>query len=220
MFRVMMFVCGVLLPFLGMGQSTTIALQTDVQLTLSLEQEVEEAISRGQRWLTAHRATTPDDVRRLLEELAHSNERILFYPRSMVHAFNQHVEAFHLLTQARYDEITQALNQGTLDAFDCKPFELFVYVHYSLLPRSVHATLPKPAPSQWRTQIALKLVNAQRVDAKGGFWDEKSETETLWAVLLLRSLIYRLPALCPFDIPDGVVLPAGHEQPLKPFRQE
>ncbi len=200
------FLCCLLLLMRVTGLATSmtlVAMQTDVSLSLSIEQEVEESIARGQRWLKGQGVTSiagiDDDV---YKTLIFSSQSMVEVSPAAWASFTSAVEKVDARAKSRYDAITKALNEGTLETLSCMPSELYAYVQCDLFPKCVHAKFPKEAPIQWRTQLALYLVTSQQMDAKGGFWQAGSREESFWAVLLLRLLIYRQPALLP--VVEGV----------------
>lgn len=192
------FLCCLLLLMRVTGLATSIALQTETSLSLSIEQEVEEAIERGQRWFKRQGITSIKGIDgEAFEALMFSSQPIVVVSPETVAGCMATVDAVDARAQSRYNAITAALNKGTLETLQSLPSELYVYVQRVLMPRCVNATLQQEGPPQWRTQLALYLVTSQRMDAMGGFWQEGSREESFWAVLLLRLLIHRQPALLP-----------------------
>ncbi len=150
----------------------TIRVQSSARLPLSVAQEVDEAIERGQRWLEA----TP---------LVATNATALLRRYALVKGR----EAFEVSEEERA-QLEQAL-KAVRDAPEAQGAWEEVLAKKSVAPAVLFALQARSAqeafPADWREELALRLVNTQRISPKGGTWGDAQET--LWAILTLRALL-------------------------------
>lgn len=201
------------------AQSETFAFETEAELSLSLYQECEETLSRSRRWLSHHprRATNlpnptqADEIFFILEAFARDDQ-----PIPLQASWVQTLEALQARFIAhdspfaeRFKTFDAALLKGAFPDVPCSPMEVTWYTAYlsAIAASSKKDDAPQVLPTNWRTQLALRLVNTQRCDAKGGYWDvlelpfpedplvqslrgqRRPYDETLWAVFLLQHLM-------------------------------
>lgn len=154
------------------AEGVTFRVQSEAQVSLSLAQEAEEAIDRGQRWLRGQTPATNDVAHVLLRRYAlaapgkpFALARCDLTPLEQAMPPALAPEAMTNLTAAI------ALRRAS-------PKALFA------LQRDLPTASPPP---DWRERLVTHLVSAQRIDAHGGHWG--SPEATVWAILALRSLL-------------------------------
>ena len=154
------------------AQTPSFSLQTEASLTLSISQEAEEAIDRAQRWLTALEPAT-NRIDLLLQRYALADPSGAPFPlyRCDITPLEQAMPP---------EESVTAITNLTQ----------FIETERPSMKRlfALQRDLPLYHPiDNWRETITLSIINAQKVDQKGGHWG--SRDETIWAVLALRALL-------------------------------
>ena len=150
----------------------TIRVHSSARLPLSVAQEVDEAIERGQRWLEATPSVATNSTA-LLRQYALVKGRGAFEVSAEEYA--QLEKALKAVQQA--PEAKGAWEE-VLARKGVEPAVLF-----ALQARKEQEAFPE----DWREVLALRLINTQRISAKGGTWGD--ERDTLWAILTLRALL-------------------------------
>lgn len=204
---------GVVLSGMGRTQSETFIFETEAELSLSLYQECEETVSRAERWLS--RCPRTRDVAKaealLLATFAidaiarggHPVEVKSTWLDALAEVSKTYCASDSPLRE-RFITFDQALVEQRFSTVVAHPMEVAFY-SLCLLQRQNSGTLP----DDWRTQIALHLVNSQRCDVNGGFWVVPNDTSlstiaveysqtldaTVWAVYVLREIMHENPSL-------------------------
>ena len=161
-----------------------IHVQNEAVLPLSILQEADEAIERGQRWLQ-HQTHTIKPIQNeqpwsLLRQyvLIPSGKTFHLHPCALtpIEQIMPPILSDHILTN-----LVTVLSQSTTS-----PQTLFA------LQRDL-PNLPTPPPN-WREKLTLTLINTQHCSAFGeGHWG--NEEQTIWAILALRSLLNESPPI-------------------------
>ena len=156
------------------AQGFEVRVQTETNLPLSIAQEADEAIERGQRWLTAQTFPTNALPARILVDYAlASAEKPFTIRRCDLTPLEQAMPP-----ETDVEACTNLTATLALPAYHHSPKALF----------ALQRDLPKYAPPpDWREQVALVLINTPRIAPTGGHW--QTPEETLWALLALRALL-------------------------------
>jgi len=124
-------------------------------------QEVDEAIERGQRWLEATPSVATNATALPFEVSAEEYAQL-----------EKALKAVQKAPEAKGAWEEMLARKGVEPA-----------VLFALQARKEQEAFPE----EWREVLALRLVNTQRISAKGGTWGD--ERDTLWAILTLRALL-------------------------------
>jgi hypothetical protein len=207
------------------AQAPHVQLENEAELSLSLYQECEEAMSRAKRWLASQprreealpKAASPEaqqahGLMLYLEALARDSEPIALEMSWMLIAEELVATlcAPSSPLEARFQTFHRALLEETFESLPAHPMEVALYL-MMLNQRSFEARQALQLPDNWRRQCALKMVNAQRCNGLGGFWQaaplEPAPTPTLqaltdntlphdptlWALVVLREMMSKHP---------------------------
>lgn len=219
----------------GFAQDEAFSLQTEAELSLSLYQEGEEALSRAERWMSHQTRRHHLNVISLPE-----TERAAFHVMLTIEAialdhspiyldslWMQETQRFfenacseHSPLMERFKVFNKALLTETFQTLTVHPIEVACY-HFYLNQISQRLQQGKcvelgSLPVDWRSQLTLQLINTQRCDVKGGFWQPPQEDAsswckilpsfnrqtqphdaTVWAIYLLRNLMSQPRSLQP-----------------------
>lgn len=154
------------------AQGITVRAQSEAHLTLSVSQEADEAIERAERWLRRFPKHAPDHGKRLLVQYALKSKDETF----VISRCDLTPLGAMLPDEVPYDALTNLT--ATLEAYRTEPKKLFA------LQRDLETVNP---PADWREQLALVLINTQKIDALGGQWG--GQENTAWGILTLRALL-------------------------------
>ncbi|MDO4527351.1 MAG: hypothetical protein Q4C03_00990 [bacterium] len=193
--------------------SETFAFETEAELSLSLFQECEEVVSRAERWLSQHPRVKDENANEALplatlaiDAIARGGQPVIVEATWLeaLATVSKTLCATDSPLQERFVSFERALAEGGFPTVEAHPIEVAFYSLY-LLQQQHSGKLPE----DWRTQIALQLVNTQRYDAKGGYWKAPQNhtlspialeqpqplDATVWAVYVLREIMHENPSL-------------------------
>ena len=168
------------------AQGTYVQLENETELSLSIYQECEEAVSRAKRWLAhqpRYESLQPGEtsvtkvqlqanaIMLYLEALAREQE-----PIPVEAAWLTHVEALSTLVCSdpspyaeRFHQFQKMLRGNAFSQLTVNPMEVALFLMYvNHLSQADYQALK--LPYTWREQCALKLVTSQQFHASGGCW--------------------------------------------------
>lgn len=160
-----------------------VQLENESELSLSLYQECEEAMSRAKRWLASQprreealpeataEALQAHGLMLYLEALARDPEPIALEMSWMLVAEEvvSTLCASPSPLEARFQTFHRALLDDSFESLPAHPMEIALYL-MMLNQCSFEARQALHLPDNWRRQCALKIVASQRCNAQGGFW--------------------------------------------------
>ena len=175
--RALCFLFSVLCSPLAFPQGGSFRIASESQIPLSIAQEAEGAIDKGQRWLAAQPPPAGDLPRLLLRRYA-------LAPADAPFTLSRC--DLTPLQQAMPGPTPPTLLTNLTAALDLRPDPKALFA----LQRDLPDAAPPP---DWRQRLALALIDSQRIDPKGGHWGDADATA--WALLTLRALLNASPPL-------------------------
>ena len=165
-----------LTPLLAFSQGGSFRAQTESAIPLTIAQEAENAIDKGQRWLAAQ-PPPPELPARILRRYALA---------PVGQTFTLHRCDFTPLEQAMPPPTPPNTLTNLTAALTLKPNPKALFA----LQRDLPDANPPP---DWRQRLTLSLIDAQQTTPQGGHWGDPESTA--WALLTLRSLLNASPPL-------------------------
>ena len=165
-----------LTPLLAFSQGGSFRIATESQIPLTIAQEAENAIDKGQRWLAAQ-PPPPEVPARILRRYALAPAGQPFTLRRC---------DLTPLEQAMPPPTPPNTLTNLTAALTLKPSPEALFA----LQRDLPDANP---PSDWRQRLTLTLIDSQQTSAQGGHWGDAESTA--WALLTLRALLNASPPI-------------------------
>ena len=165
-----------LFPLQAFSQGGSFRIATESQIPLTIAQEAENAIDKGQRWLAAQ-PPPPEVPARILRRYALAPAGQPFTLRRC---------DLTPLEQAMPPPTPPNTLTNLTAALTLKPSPEALFA----LQRDLPDANP---PSDWRQRLTLTLIDSQQTSAQGGHWGDAESTA--WALLTLRALLNASPPI-------------------------